>query len=57
MTKIPAESFTAEELEKDTKDLEEVIKRGLEKYAEEKAKGNIMQRLEKTMNYIPQPAG
>ncbi len=57
MTKIPAESFTAEELEKDAKDLEEVIKRGLEKYAEEKAQGNIMERLEKTMNYIPQPAG
>lgn len=49
--KKSSESFTAEELSKETKEMEEVIARGLEKYKEEKEKGKKTERLEKSMYY------
>lgn len=49
LNKKPSELFTEEELKIDTK--EEVIARGLEKYKELKARGEIILRLEKTMFY------
>jgi len=51
MSKKPSESFTPEELQSDTKELAEPIRKGLEKYAEEKKKGKENVKLEKTMNY------
>ena len=50
------ESFTAEDQEKEAKNLEDAVKRGLEKYKEDKEKGEKIARLEKTMNYTPEPA-
>jgi len=46
-----SETFTSQELEEDTKKMEEIITRGLEKYREEKEKGNKNERLEKAMYY------
>ena len=46
-----SESFTPQELEEDTKKMEDIITRGLEKYREEKEKGHKKERLEKTMYY------
>lgn len=50
----PSESFTAEELEIEATSNKELIERGLEKYREYKAKGEIFERLERTMYYITQ---
>lgn len=51
MNKKPAESFTSEELALETKKMEDVITRGLEKYKEKKEKGKKTERLEKSMDY------
>ena len=51
MKKKSSESFTTEELAQETKEMEEVIARGLEKYKEEKEKGKKTERLEKSMYY------
>lgn len=49
--KKPAESFTPEELKAEQKKMEDIIRRGLEKYAQEKKAGNLFERLERTMYY------
>ena len=54
INKKPSESFTAEELEIEATSNKELIERGLEKYREYKAKGEIFERLERTMYYITQ---
>ncbi len=51
MTKKPSESFTIQELEAETKNLEDAIARGMEKYQEEKKKGKVNERLDKSMFY------
>lgn len=51
LSKKPSEVFTKEELEAEAKELDDAIKRGLEKYTEEKAQGKTNLKLEKTMNY------
>lgn len=51
LRKKPSESFTPEEIAAETKNLQDVIDKGLEKYREEKGKGKISQRLENTMYY------
>ena len=51
LNKKPSETFTAEEIENDTKELAEVITKGLEKNKEERQKGKTIERLEKTMYY------
>lgn len=48
--KKDAESFTPEELAKETKNFKDVIERGLEKYSQEKDNTKKVQRLEKTMH-------
>lgn len=50
------ESFTPEQLAKDAGLLEDAVKKGLEKYQEEKNAGKKIARLEKTMNYTSVPA-
>lgn len=51
MGKKPSESFTPEELATEKKNFEDVIQKGMDKYAEEKSKGQKNLRLEKNMNY------
>lgn len=52
ISKRPSESFTPEELAADTNHAAEIIVKGMTKYKEELAKGNI-QRLVPEMNYVP----
>ncbi len=54
LTKKSSESFTPEELEIETKNSPEAISSGLEKYREDKAKGTINLKLEKSMYYVIQ---
>lgn len=49
--KKSAETFSAEELEKESERSKEVMERGLEKYREEKEKGKKTSQLTKDMNY------
>jgi hypothetical protein len=51
--KKDSESFTPEELAKETRNFKEVIERGLEKYDQEKGNTKKIQRLEKTMHIDP----
>jgi hypothetical protein len=51
INKKDPEIFTADELASGTKDFEDVISRGMEKYNDEKQKGKMAARLEKTMDY------
>jgi hypothetical protein len=51
MSKKPSESFTEAELATEYKNFEDVVQKGMEKYSEEKAKGQANLRLEKNMNY------
>jgi 6-phosphogluconate dehydrogenase (decarboxylating) len=44
-------TFTAEELEKELEKKDDVIDRGMKKYAEEKAEGKEIAQLKKTMFY------
>jgi hypothetical protein len=48
INKKEAETFTEDQLEKETINFKDVIERGLEKYKEEKAKVNQVKQLEKT---------
>jgi len=54
LNKKSSESFTGEELAQETKEMEDIIARGLEKYKEEKEKGKKTERLEKSMDYKTQ---
>jgi len=47
----PSETFTAKEIENDTKELADVITRGLEKNKKQREKGKTIKRLKKTMYY------
>ena len=47
------ESFSSEELSRDEEEMQDIIKRGLEKYKEDKEKGKKIEQLEKTMFYTP----
>lgn len=49
LKKKDSESFTPEELAKETRNFKDVIERGLEKYDQEKGNAKKIQRLEKTM--------
>ncbi len=51
LNKKSPESFTPEQLEEEQKKMDDVIKRGLEKYLQEKEAGNKVERLERTMYY------
>lgn len=50
LSKKEAETFTAEELEKESAHFKEAVERGLEKYKEEKEKGDKITRLEKSQH-------
>jgi hypothetical protein len=52
LNKKSPETFTEEEISKETNSFDGVIARGMEKYNDDKVKGNKIPRLEKTMNYI-----
>lgn len=54
LAKKPSESFTQEQISADSKELEDVMVRGIEKYKEEKTKGKLNERLERTMFYTAQ---
>jgi len=49
--KRKSESFSHEELEEDTRDLEGVIERGMDKYQEMKKDGELFKQLEKEMYF------
>jgi hypothetical protein len=54
LTKKTSETFTAEELALETKNMEEVVTRGMEKYKEDKEKGKSAGQLHKNMFYTAQ---
>ncbi len=54
LTKKSSESFTPEELEIETKNSQDAISSGLNKYTEDKAKGTASLQLEKSMYYVIQ---
>lgn len=54
LKKKSPETFTEEEIEKETKRFDDVIAKGMEKYKEDKEKGKKILQLEKTMNYVAQ---
>jgi hypothetical protein len=51
LDKKPSESFTALDIEMETRDMQDVIDKGMKKYKEEKAKGVVYDRLERNMYY------
>jgi len=51
LDKKPSESFTALDIEMETREMEDVISKGMAKYKEEKAKGVVYDRLERNMYY------
>jgi hypothetical protein len=51
LEKKPSESFTSLELEMETREMEDVIAKGMKKYREDKAKGVVFEKLEKSMYY------
>jgi hypothetical protein len=53
LDKKKPQSFTTEELEKETINFKDVIERGLEKYSEEKAGGKKILHLEKAKHFVP----
>lgn len=53
MEKKSPESFSSEELSKEETEMQEIIRRGIEKYKEDKEKGKKIEQLEKTMFYTP----
>jgi hypothetical protein len=55
MAKKAGEIFTAERLEKDSKDLENVVERGLAKYKEDRAVGRKLPPFDRT-KYYAEPA-
>jgi hypothetical protein len=54
MDKKPSESFSEEELQKETEEMLEVIAKGLAKYAKDKEKGVVFGKLKNTMYYEDQ---
>jgi len=54
LDKKPSESFTAEELQKETEEMLEVIAKGMARYAKDKEKGVVFEQLKKTMYYDDQ---
>lgn len=54
LNKKSPETFTEEDLEKETASFDDVIARGMEKYHEDKTKGKKIAKLEKTMSYTVQ---
>jgi len=51
LDKKPSESFTTLDIEMETRDMQDVIDKGMKKYKEEKAKGVVYDRLERNMYY------
>lgn len=53
VNKKPSESFTVEYLESETKNLQDLIVRGIDLYKKEKSEGEVFSRLDRTMYYKP----
>ena len=51
VNKNPSESFSAQQLEAETRNLQKIIDEGMKKYDDEKQKGKVNAKLEKSMYY------